>query len=300
MTQAKLNHFMKDIHISYCSCSKYFEKNKWKPYNTIKDLVCKRIREKYPRAKLVFEDFEFPDKPKHKVVNEVGVKTKGKEHVVKVFLRLSKCNICEKEGTEYYEAILQVRCPNIRVLEESVELLKQRIDNLRHKGVFINKVKSVNQGYDLYITNKRVAMSLGRELYNAYGGIYKASPHLFSRSRQTSKNIYRVNIVVKLPGFEKGDFVLDDKDRVYKVKNVGKKIKLLDLEKNSFVNVDYKKFKYHILRTHKTYVSKLVPVFEVLHPFDFQSTLVKNKPEQRPELGDEVEVVVHKGVYVVG
>jgi len=289
---------MKPIIITYCSCKKYLERNRWKPYKSLKGVIARKIRAQLPRAKPSFRSVEFPEKPKQKVENKIIAKVKGKEYVVKVILKLSKCKLCEKEGSDYYEAILQVRSSNIGVLERSVEFLKKRVENLRHKGVFINKVKRLADGYDLYMTNKRVAQALGRELCETYGGIFKASPHLYSRSRQTSKNIYRVNVFVRLPGFEKGDIILYD-NRVFVVEKLGKKIKLLDLEKNSFISADYSKLSYHVLKKHSTYVSRIHPGLEVINPLDYQPSMVKNKPMQHLELGQEVEVVVHKGVYIV-
>lgn len=289
---------MKDINLTLCSCNKYLYRNQWKPYKNVKELIAKRIREQLPGARLNFEHLKIPLVHKEEKESEIIAKLKGEEHVVKVILKLSKCNMCAKEGTEYYEAILQVRSPSLKVLEDSVELLKKRVESLRHKGMFINKVKRFNEGYTLYMTNKRIAQALGRELQETYGGIYKASPHLYSRSRQTSKNIYRVNIFARLPGFEKEDIILFN-ERVFKVEKVGKRIKLLDLEKNSFVSVDYPKLSYHVLKKHVTYVSRIHPELEVINPFDYQSSSVRNKPEDKFKLGQEVNVVVHKGVYVV-
>ena len=289
---------MKPITITYCSCNKYLDRNKWKSFKNIKGVIAKKIRAELPRAKLSFSRVETPQAFKEKRENEVIARCKGKEHVVKIILKLGKCDVCSKEGTEYYEAILQVRSSKLRLLEESVEVLKRRVESLRRKGVFINKVKKLEDGYDLYLTNKRVAQSLGRELYETYGGVYKASPHLYSRSRQTSKNIYRLNVFVRLPGFEKGDVILSD-NRVFRVEKTGKKIKLLDLKKNSFLSVDYSKLSYHVLKKHSTYVSRVHPDLEVINPFDYQSSMVKNKPKQHLDVGQEVNVVVHQGVYIV-
>ena len=299
MVQEKLGRFMKEVNITYCSCGKYLDKNKWKPYKNIKELVTKKVRQRYPQAELSFEEFEFPDKPKEEVKNEIIVMVKDKEHVVDINLKLANCHLCEKEGTEYYEAILQVRSSNLDMLENSVELLKKRIENLRHKGMFINKIKRAPEGYDLFVTNKRIAQSLGRELYETYGGVFKASPHHYSRDRQTSKNLYRINVFVRLPGFVKADIIVSKHDKVFRVEKLGKKIKLLDLENNSFVDVDYSKLSYHILKKHSTYISRIYPHLEVINPLDYQSSMVKNKPDYTMEIGQEVNVVVHKGIYVV-
>ena len=299
MAQKKLEPFLKAINVTYCSCNKFVEKNQWKPYKNLKALISSKIREKYPRAKVDFEGFELPDKPKHKIENKVVAEVGGKKHVVTVIIKQAKCNLCEKEGTEYFEAILQVRSANMDVLEKSVELLNQRVDNLRHRGLFINKIKRQSEGYDLFMTNKKMAQSLARELYDVYGGVYKASPHLQTRDKQKSKNVYRVSVFIRLPGFVKGDIIVTDDDKVFKVDKLGKKIKLLNLDKNSFENIEYKKIKYHKLKKHSTYVCKVHPHLEVINPLDFQSSMVKNKHDKKHELGQEVDVVVHKGIYLV-
>jgi len=199
----------------------------------------------------------------------------------------------------YFEAILQVRSSNYDILEKSVELLRQRVENLRHRGLFINKVKKFEDGYDLYMTNRKLCQSLGREIYEKYGGVYKASPHLHTKDRQKSKNVYRVNVLVRLPNFEKGDVIVTDGDKVFRVVNLGKKIKLLDLDSNNNVNIDFAKLKYHILKKHVTYVSKIHPYLEVINPLDYQSSMIKNQPKKMPDLGKEIKVVIHKGIYLV-
>jgi NMD protein affecting ribosome stability and mRNA decay len=290
---------MKSIKITYCSCSKYLDKNKWKPYKTLKELVAKKIKASYPKAVLKFDDFDLPQSPGEKKENELIVRVKDEEHVVNIVLKLAKCDLCSKEGTEYYEAVLQVRCANFRVLEDSIELLKGKVEKLRHKGIFINNTKSVREGYDLYMTNKRIAQALGKELHEACGGIYKSSPHLFSKNRQTSKNIYRVNILVKLPGFVKGDIILTSEDRVLRIEKMGKKIKLKDMDTWGSVMAEYSDLNYHILKKHATYVSRVHPTLEVINPYDYQSSMVKNKPLHNCDPGQEVQVVVHKGIYIV-
>jgi len=289
---------VKPVNITFCSCNKYLEKNQWKTYKTLKDLVVKKIRKQVPKAKVTFIHFHVPENHKEKITNDVLAEFKNREHVVEVVLKHGKCTMCSKEGTDYFEAVLQVRSTNYKVLEESIEFLKRKVDNLRQKGVFINKVQRFENGYDLYITNKRVTQALGRELCDTFGGLSRASPHLQTKSRQTSKNVYRVNVMVKLPGFVKGDIILAN-DKVLRVDKLGKKIKLFDLRRNSSLSVDYSKLQYHILKKHSTYVSRLYPALEVINPYDYQSSMVKNKPAERPELGQEVNVVVHKGVYIV-
>jgi len=191
-----------------------------------------------------------------------------------------------------------VRSPNFSVLDKSVDFLQKRVENLRHKGMFINKTERLDDGYDLYVTNKKIALTLGKELQEQYGGEFKASPQLFSRNKQTSKNIYRVNVLVRLPKFERGDILLYD-DKIFRVDKLGSKIKLQDLTTGNFTVADYARMEYSVLKKYTTYVSRTHPYLEVINPFDFQSSMVKNRQVNSFELGQEIKVVVHKGIYVV-
>lgn len=309
---------MKPITLTLCSCNKYLDKNMWKPYSNIEKLITDKIRKQIPKAEVFFKNFEMPmawnekkevevivrkekskkAKVEEKRAGETKDKEKDKEQVVKVVLKLSKCDRCSREGTQYYEAILQVRSLNPEVVEKGVGVLKRRVENLREKGVFINKAEQVTDGFDLYITDKRAAQALGKQLYEEFGGVFKASPRLFTKNRQSGKNIYRMNILVRLPDFVTGDVIINH-DRVFRVEKTGAKIKLFDFEKNCYTTTDFSKMHSHVLKKHSTYVSRTQPYLEVINPFDFQSSLVKNKPEQKFELGQEVKIVVHKGIYVV-
>ena len=289
---------MKAINLTLCSCNKYVEKNQWKPYKGIEKLITDLVRKQVPNSKVIFKSLEIPMQLKEKKQFEVIAKTKKAEHVVDVVLKLAKCNLCEKEGTQYYEAVLQVRSNNYDILDKSIEHLQKRVENLRHRGMFINQVERLDDGYDLYVTNKSIAQNLGRELQDLFGGEYRSSSRLFSKSRQTSKNIYRLALFVRLPGFEKSDIILVD-DKVYKVDKLGSKITLLDLLKSNHLIIDFSKLDYAVLKKHVTYVARTHPYLEVINPYDFQSSMVRNHPTNSFELGQEVKVVVHKGIYVV-
>jgi NMD protein affecting ribosome stability and mRNA decay len=289
---------VKAINLTLCSCDKYLERSIWRPYSNIEKLISDKVRKEIPKSKVIFNNFEMPMMPKEKKEIEVIAKLKEKERPVKVILKLVKCELCAREGTQYFEAILQVRSLSTDVLEKGIDLLKRRVENLRNRGVFINKVEQVTDGFDLFLTNRRIAQSLGRELYEGFGGVFKMSPRIFTRNKQTSKDLYRMSILVRLPDFETGDIIINH-DKVYRVEKAGAKIKLLDIENSTFATTEYSKMHYHVLKPYTTYVSRIHPYVEVINPYDFQSSMVKNKSLPSLEIGQEVKVVVHKGIYVV-
>ncbi|MBN2052453.1 hypothetical protein JW756_03035 [Candidatus Woesearchaeota archaeon] len=289
---------MKAIALTLCSCNRYLDKNQWKPYKSIEKLVADKVKKQVPKGKVLVKNLELPQALKDKRDHEVIVKVKKEEKIIPVSLKLVKCDACAREGTQYFEAILQVRCSNYEILEKSINFLQKRVSELRHKGMFINKVEQQDDGFDLYMTNRKITQNLGKELQEAFGGEYNASPQLFTKNKQTSKNVYRVNVLVRLPSFERGDIILVD-DRVYKVEKLGSKIKLTDLATNNQLISGYTKLSYAVLKKHTTYVSRTRPYLEVINPFDFQSSMVRNRPANMFELGQEIKVVVHKGIFVV-
>lgn len=289
---------MKPINIVLCPCGKYLEKNEWKQYTKIEDLILKKIRVELPKAKVILKNIELPEQIKEKKEYHFVAKTKEKEYKVPVSLKLARCNLCSREGTQYFEATLQLRSANIGLLEESVQFLQTRVHNLRNRGMFVNKAERFEDGFDFYMTNRRIAQSLGKELQEHFGGKMKVSPRLFTRNKQTSKNVFRVNIYVELPGFTRSDIILVN-DKVCLVEKIGKKIKLIDLQNDSSAILDYDKMDYTIMKKYQTFVSRTYPSLEVINPHDFQSSMVKNKPKQMFTNGQTINVVIHKGIYVV-
>ena len=89
--------------------------------------------------------------------------------------------------------------------------------------MFITKKEKVRNGIDFYVTSKRYLQNLGKKLQNCFGGELKVSSRLFTRDRQTSKDVYRVNVLFRLPRFKKDD-IIELKGNKIKVINIGKKV----------------------------------------------------------------------------
>jgi nonsense-mediated mRNA decay protein 3 len=289
---------MKAINISICSCGKFLDRHSWRPYKDMKEIITKRIREKLAKAKVSFKEFELPKSPKEKIDVPVVAVYKGKEQKPVVLVRNTKCNLCEKEGTKYFEAILQIRSANPDVLDRCASQLQERVSGLRSRGLFINKVDRFDDGFDLYLTSNKLAQVIGREILDHYGGTIKVSPRLFSKNHQTSKDLYRVNVFVKLPEFDRGDYIVVN-DRVHLVEKLGKKIKLVEMQGGGSIIADYDKLDYRLLRKQQAFVSKTYPYIEVINPHDYQSSMVRNKPKIALSIGQSVFVVIHKGIFVV-
>ena len=290
---------MKAINLTFCDCNKFVEKTQWKQYKEIEEVISKKIHEQLPKAKILFKKLILPEKLKEKTENEVLATLKGEEYKIKVIFKLAKCNLCEKEGSTYFEAILQIRCNNMDVLEKTIGELNKRVTLMKTKGMFINKAETLKDGYNLYMTDKKLTQILAKDINNRFGGTMNTSAQLFSRNKQTSKNIYRINIILRLPEFTAKDIIAIE-NKVYQVDKTGKLISVIDLDMEKRYAKKYSEVENHIILTkHETYISKTHPELEVINPFDFQSSTVKNKPQKSFVPGEKVKVVVHKGVYIV-
>ena len=98
----------------------------------------------------------------------------------------------ENRHSNYYEAILQLRPYNEKVVDFILKKISER------KNVYIAKEVSLKTGIDLYLTDQRFARALGRRLKRNFKGKLILSRKLHTRDRQTSRNIYRVTVCFRL------------------------------------------------------------------------------------------------------
>ncbi|MEM0201261.1 MAG: NMD3-related protein [Candidatus Micrarchaeaceae archaeon] len=73
----------------------------------------------------------------------------------KIELRFKKtlCENCNRRAGSYYEAVMQLRGNNER-MERFIERVNKYFER---RGEFIAKVKKVDNGYDVYLSNKKLA-----------------------------------------------------------------------------------------------------------------------------------------------
>ena len=185
---------------------------------------------------------------------------------------------------KYFEGILQLRNPNSIVID-FIEKTVSKKDK-----VAINKIKKVRGGVDFYLTSNKYLIKLGRELQKMFGGILKTSSKLYTRNKQTSKEVHRVNVLLRLMDFKKDDIVKID-DKIIKIKHLGKKIKGIDLITNKNKIIEYNE-DTEVIEKFQTIVSKIRPQIEVIHPSTFQS--IKPMNEKKLQTGQKVKVVLVK------
>ncbi|MCH7520060.1 MAG: hypothetical protein IH964_13715, partial [Candidatus Dadabacteria bacterium] len=110
-----------------------------------------------------------------------------------------KSSIKEK-NPQYFEAILQLRNVHDKVLDYAE-------GRINHSKAFLSKQVHIKNGIDLYLSDTSFAKKLAVAMQRKFGGVIKISAKLFSVSRETSKELYRVTVLFKRPKFEVGDMI---------------------------------------------------------------------------------------------
>ena len=116
----------------------------------------------------------------------------------------------------YFEAILQIRNPTPELREYVMQQLKQ------HK-VHIAKERKYAHGFDLYCSSRRFLLTLGQLLRDNYSGELKISRQLFTRNRQTSRDVHRVTVLFSFHDLHHGRIYLYRGEQV-RVFGMGKKV----------------------------------------------------------------------------
>ena len=130
-----------------------------------------------------------------------------------------------KYPPNYFQGILQLRdCK-----KEILDFVENQIEKAGREDVYVSKKIKVVGGIDLYLTSKNFLRSLGKKLKNAFNGELKESEKLFSRDRQSGKNIYRLNVLFRLTKFKKGDIV-EFKGKKVKIMGIGSKVQAKEVK----------------------------------------------------------------------
>ena len=136
------------------------------------------------------------------------------------------------DNPQYFEGNLQLRDPT----EEIISFVLDEID----KGdVHIAKQTKLKNGLDLYLSSNKFLRSLGKKLQAKFGGEVKESATLHTRSRQTSKDLYRVTLMFRPINFKVGD-IITYREEQYRVMSLGKKVNLRSMKTAKKAMIYYK------------------------------------------------------------
>ncbi len=164
-------------------------------------------------------------------------------------------------------------------------------------GREISDVEFVDNGVDYYVRDKGEARKVGRNVRSRFGGEFDLSSTLYTKDHQTSKEVYRDTVLVRIPNFSLGDVVRVD-DKLIRITGMGKKVSGDDLETGKKEIFEYPE-EAEVLEEKETRVVQTEPHLEVLHPDTYQATQPRNEAEEELRVDDQVEVVVSDGVWII-
>ena len=164
-------------------------------------------------------------------------------HPVVFSIKYQSCPRCDRYFGNYFEAILQIR--NIRDYEETdiLNYVEGRIKHYeeRNRNLFLTRREKRKEGWNLYLSDKKDAKKIAREIVQRYGASLKDSPQI--AGRKDGRDVYRVTYSVRLPDYRKGDVVKYD-DSYGVVEDIrGTFLKIKDLENYHEKLVDSRRHK---------------------------------------------------------
>ena len=296
----------KDIEIVYCkSCKRIYYRQKLLPQKEFKKSFDKYIKEhirfnyepdEFYVEEGFLESFDTPLKSSELAVMAVYEGFKD-EVIVPVKFKAIECPVCSKLKGGYYEGVLQLRNQENDMFEKCREEIE---DSISEKDlVAISHKKKVKGGIDFYITDKKVIRGLANSLHKKFGGELKLSPELYSEDRQSSKKIYRLNALLRLPEFNLYDIV-EHKGDYYKITSFSSgKITANSLHccKNKTLVLSECNRVAQKEDIKEAIVTKKKPWVEILHPETFESVKLENEPKI---VKDKIDVVIiNERVYGV-
>jgi len=286
---------LKNLSMKFCvESNHYFHKGKWLKYSDSDKAIAKVVKSKLGKTKASItpmEELKF--KPGLRQDIEVEIKFSDEElYAVPLRIDFTTCPKVSKKGTQYFEGILQLRNQNDHV----IEFIRQEVNKVKDKGIFINQEKSVRNGIDFYLTSQKYVQLLGNKLLTAFGGKLKTSAKIFGRDQLRSKDLFRVSVLFECLNFVPND-VIKSGNKIIHISKISKLVFGTDLRLDKKVAFDYKNKEIEILEKKKTSVVKIYPHIEILDPETYQPVKVENKKTVKQ--GQNVVVVAVKGKYYI-
>ena len=186
---------IKEMSTNICMrCHKYSSRHQWLQFHKIEDALKQIVKNNLKENAAIKIEI-----PIHKVNPGIEFQatakicSHGNEYQVPIDILYTICNKCSKEGTKYFEGNLQLRT----TLPEILKFVETDLKLAQKDGVFITKKVPETNGFDYYLTSQRYLQKLGKKLKTKFKGELKVTTRLFSRDRQSSKDMYRVTVFFK-------------------------------------------------------------------------------------------------------
>ncbi len=140
---------------------------------------------------------------------------------------------------DYFEGVLQLR----NCTEEAYNFIANTME--KDGTVWIAKEIKIKDGVDLYVSSNKFLKKIGKLLRENFPGEMKSTSRLFTRDRQSFKDVYRGTVLFRMPSFRKGDRGIFNGEEV-EVVSIGERVVLKDVKTG-------KKMQYRFDDVNKTF-----------------------------------------------
>jgi len=298
------------IELEMChGCGNFYEHGRWRDLDYVEQasriLLDKTTTHKQIESiRWEIPDFE-PVKGEHREICQAVSIIGGQEFLqdfeMNIRVRVQMCPSCSRKGSNYYEAIVQLRRDGVAVKDAEIELAieSQQILNYTESladnedNAFLTKWGVVAGGMDYYIGSIVLAKNIAARMREGYGATIKESNTMVGM--RDGQDLYRWTILVRLPNYGRGDIIVYEKKlflvdavsrKILTIKGVAKgQIHRLNPEDSKIKPV----CKYSQLME-AVVVSHDAKTIQVLDPDNYK-TITVLRPSYLKEIGETVPVV---------
>ncbi len=299
MTGGNLYFTVKPVKVCV-SCGRVLYNNKWKKpskrmfeallksslslkslsLNSLSDLL-NFLKENIKVVSFSFNDSSFL----------VDFEIKNAVSSVEVPVEKTICPTCSISKSQFYAGVLQVRNIPKKDVKFVDSLVKSSVESSKS---FITKREKVKGGVDYYITTMKALRRSADSLKSKFGAEVSFNETLFTRDSLRSKDIYKVNVLVRLSKFRVGD-VIKKGENIVLIKSTagtginlktGKHVKVKSYEGWSKVDV------------YSALVLNTSPIL-IMDPLTFQSSDANNPLKLSLDKNKRVKVAFHNGEWFI-
>ena len=221
---------------------------------------------------------------------------------IAVNLRHETCDRCSKIAGRYYEAVVQLRA-RVRPLspqeiEECEKIVLSQAEKSLEKGdrlAFVREMKPVRGGVDIVVGSTQMGRLTAKSILDRFGGRMRESYKQVGT--KNGKDLYRTNILVRLPRLREGDVVVA-RGTVLEVQGYGRrKNRCLSLMDGGRVFISEEEADAARLLGNRSDSQKTVvvamdeSVLDILDPVSYKTISVTRPGHLGARPGDEVEVI---------
>ncbi|MBN1544915.1 hypothetical protein JW898_05655 [Candidatus Woesearchaeota archaeon] len=229
----------KDITIKKCiECDRFMIRHKWQIFRSPDEGIIHAAYTRIKNLKSAVLDItprykELKDKPGAEQDIELEISAGGQEFIIPAKIQFTYCDKCAKKDTEYFEGVLQIR----GATPELTVFVRTDIAANEDRGVHLTKESGSGADLDFQMTSAKYIRALGKKLKQNFNGELHETSKLFSKNRQTGKEIHRISVLFRMRGHRIGDIV-ESKGRQVKITTLGKKASGIDIKTGKKVFVE--------------------------------------------------------------